>query len=123
MYVLSLRLKALNPLRFPPVTNIPEPLFIQHLEAQRANIHHLQCSSFRTTRGDIAYHMRLTDPDMCRNLQEGVVVGFFPDIEGRTQIAPLASGNSDRAVMAGVISKSAYIHAHAPSPKDDGEWE
>lgn len=74
----------------------------------------------QTPKGDIAYHMKLTNPDMCQNLQEGVVVGFFPDSEGRTQIAPLTSDNSTEAVMAGVISRSAYIQAHAPATNDKG---
>ena len=33
---------------------------------------------------------------------------------GQTEIEKLSHENSARAVMAGVISRSAYIYAHAP---------
>lgn len=74
----------------------------------------------QTPRGDIAYHLRLTNPDLYQTLDEGVVVGFFADDEGTATIEPLSSENASQAVMAGVISRSAYVEAHAPSEKEKG---
>lgn len=74
----------------------------------------------QTPRGDIAYHLRLTNPDLYQTLDEGVVVGFFADEEGTATIEPLSSENASQAVMAGVISRSAYVEAHAPSEKEKG---
>lgn len=88
------------------------------MEAQRANIEHLTFGyMLQTKRGDIAYHIRLTDQAQDLQLTEGVVVGFFPS-DGKTKIEPLCSKNIDDAVMAGVISRSAYIEAEVPSEDD-----
>ena len=73
----------------------------------------------QTPRGDIAYHLRLTNPALCQTLDEGVVVGFFAD-DGVATIEPLSNENVSRAVMAGVISRSAYVEAHAPSESEKG---
>ena len=48
-------------------------------------------------------------------------MGFFPDDEGPATIEPLSSDNASQAVMAGVISRSAYVEAHAPPDKDKGQ--
>lgn len=48
------------------------------------------------------------------------MVGFFADDEGTATIEPLSSENASQAVMAGVISRSAYVEAHAPSDKEKG---
>ena len=74
----------------------------------------------QTPRGDIAYHLRLTNPDLYQTLDEGVVVGFFADEGGVATIEPLSNENVSQAVMAGVISRSAYVEAHAPSESDKG---
>ena len=74
----------------------------------------------QTSKGDIAYHLQLTNPGMYQTLEEGVVVGFFPDVEGLATIEPLSSENVSQAVMAGVISRSAYLEAHAPVDKEGG---
>lgn len=74
----------------------------------------------QTPKGDIAYHLRLTNPDLYQTLDEGVVVGFFADDEGVATIEPLSSENASQAVMAGVISRSAYVEAHAPSGNEIG---
>ncbi|XP_031569085.1 uncharacterized protein LOC116303646 [Actinia tenebrosa] len=95
-----------------------EKLVVDHLEAQRANIEHLTFGyMLQTNRGDIAYHIRLTDQAQDLKLTEGVVVGFFPS-DGKTKIEPLCSENIKDAVMAGVISRSAYIEAEVPSEND-----
>jgi hypothetical protein len=93
---------------------------VDHLEAQRANIEHLTFGyMLQTNRGDIAYHIRLTDQAQDQELTEGIVVGFFP-LDGKTKIEPLCSENINDAVMAGVISRSAYIEADVPEEKDKG---
>ena len=98
-------------------------LVVDHLDAQMAKIVNLTVvSPIQTSSGDIAYHMELADLAMCKDLQEGVVVGFFPNSDGQTVIQPLTSDNSRDAVMAGVISRSAYLHAHAPSNEDKGSY-
>ena len=48
------------------------------------------------------------------------MVGFFPDDDGPATIEPLSSENASQAVMAGVISRSAYVEAHAPLDTDKG---
>lgn len=98
-----------------------DDLVVNHLKAQQANIDNLTVTFLlQTRRGDIAYHLRLTKPSLYQTLDEGVVVGFFPNDEGMAQIEPLSSENAMRAVMAGVISRSAYVEAHAPSEKEIG---
>ena len=72
----------------------------------------------QTSKGDIAYHLKLTNPDTYHKHEEGLVVGFFPDEEGEATIHPLTSENAPQAVMAGVISRSAYLEAHAPLEND-----
>lgn len=105
-------------------TNHVDDLVVNHLKAQQANIDNLTVTFLlQTRRGDIAYHLRLTKPSLYQTLDEGVVVGFFPNDEGMAQIEPLSSENAMRAVMAGVISRSAYVEAHAPSEKEIGETD
>lgn len=98
-----------------------DELVVNHLKAQQANIDILTFSCMmQTPKGDIAYHLRLTNPDLYQTLDEGVVVGFFADDEGVATIEPLSSENASQAVMAGVISRSAYVEAHAPSGNEIG---
>ena len=98
-----------------------DELVVNHLKAQQANIDCLTFSCMmQTPRGDIAYHLRLTNPDLYQTLDEGVVVGFFADEGGVATIEPLSNENVSQAVMAGVISRSAYVEAHAPSEGDKG---
>ena len=98
------------------VSSIDE-LVVEHLDAQRAHIRFLTCNNLQTPKGDIAYHMKLTNPGVLKSLEEGVVVGFFPNDEGPAMIERLTSENASQAVMAGVISRSAYVEAHAPREK------
>lgn len=101
-----------------------DELVVKHLTAQQANIDCLTFSCMmQTPRGDIAYHLRLTNPDLCQTLDEGVVVGFFGDDGGVATIEPLSNENVSQAVMAGVISRSAYVEAHAPSESDKGQTD
>ena len=69
-----------------------------------------------TESADIAYHLNLTESAQRRpDLEEGDVIAFLGNAKtGQTEIEKLSHENSGRAVMAGVISKSAYIYAHAP---------
>jgi len=69
-----------------------------------------------TGNGDIAYHLNLTESARRRpDLEEGDVIAFLGNSKtGQTEIEKLSHENSERAVMAGVISRSAYIYAHAP---------
>lgn len=98
-----------------------DQLVVKHLKAQQASIDKLSFGCMmQTSKGDIAYHLRLTNPDTYKTHEEGVVVGFFPDHEGMATIEPLTSENAQQAVMAGVISRSAYLEAHAPSDKELG---
>ena len=100
-----------------------DQLVVKHLKAQQANIDKLSFGCMmQTSKGDIAYHLKLTNPDTYHNHEEGVVVGFFPDDEGMATIEPLTSENAPQAVMAGVISRSAYLEAHAPLDTEKGKW-
>lgn len=47
-------------------------------------------------------------------------MGFFPNDEGMATIEPLSNENAPQAVMAGVISRSAYVEAHAPLDREKG---
>lgn len=69
-----------------------------------------------TEKADIAYHLNLTESARRRpDLEEGDVIAFMGNAKtGQTEIEKLSQENSGRAVMAGVISRSAYIYAHAP---------
>lgn len=69
-----------------------------------------------TENADIAYHLNLTESARRRpDLEEGDVIAFLENTKtGQTEIEKLSHENSGRAVMAGVISRSAYINAHAP---------
>jgi uncharacterized protein YciU (UPF0263 family) len=60
---------------------------------------------------DIGYRFGLKDPDACDEYEEGDVVGFFRDGDGKTAIELLDNNNTKDAFMAGVISRSAYIEA------------
>lgn len=88
----------------------------EYLEAQRALITDLRVVNMTTENADIAYHLNLTESARRRpDLEEGDVIAFLGNTKtGQTEIEKLSHENSGRAVMAGVISRSAYINAHAP---------
>lgn len=88
----------------------------EYLEAQRARITDLRVVNMTTENADIAYHLNLTESARRRpDLEEGDVIAFLGNTKtGQTEIEKLSHENSGRAVMAGVISRSAYINAHAP---------
>ena len=89
-----------------------------HLEAQRARIEDLRVVKMVTTgNADIAYHLNLTESAQRRpDLEEGDVIAFVTNAKtGQTEIEKLTQENTQRALMAGVISRSAYLYAHAPS--------
>lgn len=88
----------------------------EYLEAQRAHITDLRVVNIATESADIAYHLDLTQAARRRpNLEEGDVIAFLANAKtGQTEIEKLSYENSGRALMAGVISRSAYIYAHAP---------
>lgn len=87
-----------------------------YLEAQRAHITDLRVVNIATESADIAYHLDLTETARRRHhLEEGDVIAFLGNAKtGQTEIEKLSHENSGRALMAGVISRSAYIYAHAP---------
>ena len=88
----------------------------EYLEAQRALITDLRVVNIATESADIAYHLNLTESARRRNnLEEGDVIAFLGNAKtGQTEIEKLSFENSGRALMAGVISRSAYIYAHTP---------
>lgn len=87
-----------------------------YLEAQRARINDLRVAKWTTEGADVAYHLNLTESSKRRpDLEEGDVIAFLTNRNtGQTEIEKLTHENSARAVLAGVISRSAYIYAHAP---------
>lgn len=91
-------------------------ILTDYLEAQRALITDLRVVNMTTEKADIAYHLNLTESARRRpDLEEGDVIAFMGNAKtGQTEIEKLSHENSGRAVMAGVISRSAYIYAHAP---------
>lgn len=89
-----------------------------YLEAQRAHIQNLRVQKMISSpNADIAYHLQLQGPYYRRQvLEEGDVVGFFEEKDtGRTEIALLSMDNAQEARMAGVISRSAYLHGNVPA--------
>ena len=90
------------------------------LEAHFATIDELQVKKpIVTQRGDIAYHFKLKRSDSDIPLEEGDVIGFFEEDDGKSRIERLTHFNASRARMAGVISRSAYLEAKTPA--DDEE--
>lgn len=91
-------------------------ILTDYLEAQRARINDLRVAKWTTEGADIAYHLNLTESSKRRpDLEEGDVIGFLTNPNtGKTEIEKLSQDNSARAVLAGVVSRSAYINAHAP---------
>ncbi|XP_068741308.1 uncharacterized protein [Montipora capricornis] len=95
----------------------PHSVLTDYLEAQRARIENLTVVNLMETRkGDIAYHLNLTETARRRpDLEEGDVIAFLANNKtGQTEIEKLSYENSQHALMAGVISRSAYLNAHAP---------
>lgn len=94
---------------------------LDHLEAKRAHIEHLSfvVSDAGARKADIGYHFKLKDPDLCEDFEEGDVVGFFNGNDGRASIQLLDSKRGKDAVMAGVISRSAYLEATPSISEDD----
>ena len=75
-----------------------------------------------TQRGDIAYHFKLNKEEHDLPLEEGDIVGFFDDPDGKSHIEKLTHFNTSKAKMAGVITRSAYLEAKAPvEDKDKGK--
>lgn len=98
----------------------PTDLIVDTLKARTANIKDLVAENLRieTNNADIAYHLRIEDPQKCARLEEGDIVGFYTDPnDGSTFIEPLKGGGIGNAVHAGVISRSHYIAGHKPSDK------
>lgn len=93
----------------------PSNLIVDNLKAQTAVIGSLVVESIGTPNADIAYHLKVEDPEKCAGLEEGDVVGFYTDPnDGTTFIKPLEGGDIKNAVHAGVISRSHYIAGHKP---------
>ena len=92
-------------------------LIVKHLDAQRANIDELNVTYINTRRGDIAYHVELNGSHLYKKLEEGQVVAFLAAPGGHTVIEPLTTKNASQAVLAGVITRSAWVQCE--SPKED----
>lgn len=92
-------------------------VFCRHLKAEVAKIRRLEVDEITTTGHDIAYYLKVR-PNLLKKFEEGDVVGFFESHAGDTYIDFLTSENSDRARMAGVISRSAYVKGKAGARKD-----
>ena len=86
---------------------------LDQLEASRAKIDYLTFSTMNPASGraDLGYHLRLSDPDVCGQYNEGDVVAFCEGENGQTQIELLTNANISSAYLAGVISRSAYLEA------------
>ena len=90
------------------------------LNAKTAIIEDLVANNVRieAKRADIAYHLRIEDPEICAELEEGDIVGFYTnENDGGTYIKPLRSEDIESAVHAGVVSRSHYLAANKPSVK------
>lgn len=98
-------------------TKTDREVLTDYLEAQRARIENLTVVNLmQTRRGDIAYHLNLTEATRRRpDLEEGDVIAFLANSKtGKTEIEKLSHENAQNVVMAGVISRSAYLNANAP---------
>jgi predicted metal-dependent phosphotriesterase family hydrolase len=85
---------------------------LDYLEAKRASFDKVTCKVMECqNNADIGYHFKLKDPDAMDEYDEGDVVGFFKDEEGKSVIDLLDNNNANDAFMAGVISRSAYLEA------------
>ncbi|XP_031553759.1 uncharacterized protein LOC116290795 [Actinia tenebrosa] len=97
--------------------NSNDVILTDYLEAQRAQIQHLKVQKMISSpNADIAYHLKLEGPYYRNhNLEEGDVMGFFQNkTTGETEISRLTPSNAREARMAGVISRSAYLHGNVP---------
>ena len=82
------------------------------LDAKRAEIGSLVVAEpIKTSRGDIAYHFTLQNPDAHPSFSEGEVVGLFERKDGECVLDKLTQKNSIDAVLKGVISRSQYLEA------------
>ena len=66
-------------------------------------------SAMSTPHADIAYHLKIKDDEIEKELEEGDIVGFFTDDDDGTYVKLLKSEDVDKAVHAGVVSRSYYI--------------
>ena len=83
------------------------------LTARTAIIDDLVFGSAASVNADIAYHLKIKDDELGAELQEGDVVGFFTDEDdGGTYVKLLRSQDCDKAVHAGVVSRSYYLSAN-----------
>lgn len=83
-----------------------------YLEASKAEIGELIVAEpIKTTRGDIAYHFLLRDPEAHPSFDEGEIVGMFMNEKGDMVLDKLTQKNSLDAILKGVISRSQYIEA------------
>lgn len=109
---------------FPVSTSFSE-VITEHLVAQTAIIDELQINKpMLTQRGDIAYHFPLEKSlkDENEEFEEGDVIGFFEDPDGKTYIQKLTHFNAKNVKLAGVISRSAYLEAKANLENTEKGW-
>lgn len=96
-------------------------ILVDVLEAKTAYIEDLIISEdthIQTSKADIAYHLKIKDQELCAELEEGDIVGFYRDDEsGETYIQQLRSNNIHTALHAGVISRSHWMEGNKPRDK------
>lgn len=97
-------------------------ILVDMLDAKTAHITNLVLAAegpkrarIQTSNADIAYHLRIKDPKLYGELEEGDIVGFYVDEEsGESYIQRLRSDNIHNAVHAGVVSRSYWLEGNKP---------
>jgi hypothetical protein len=83
-------------------------ILVDMLDAKTAKVENLVAKGFtvnggkfrvETSNGDLAYHMKLKEPEKYDDLEEGDIVGFYEDEKsGKTYIQLLRSSNIHKAL-------------------------
>ena len=106
----------------PGVTNV-QAVITDSLIARTARIGDLVFgSAMSTPHADIAYHLKIKDDEIGKELEEGDIVGFFTDDDDGTYVKLLKSEDVDNAVHAGVVSRSYYIAGNR-MPENEGKTD
>ncbi|XP_065640149.1 uncharacterized protein LOC100207736 isoform X2 [Hydra vulgaris] len=88
-------------------------LVTKHIETKFLQADQLKLGcAVSTSNGDIAYHWPLENPN--EHFEEGEVVGFIADANGKYALTKLSLQNCKEALLKGVISRSYYFEAQVP---------
>ena len=88
-------------------------MIAKHIETNTLHIEQLSLgSTIQTSNGDIAYHWPLENQN--ERFEEGEVVGFIADENGKYVLKKLTFLNCREALLKGVISRSYYLQAQVP---------